>query len=103
MSEDWRLEFFTFATVFARRKPCTPTVRACSPGWEHDHCVACWTKLAEPHVSGEDVVHKGYATTSDFVRGREYEWVCVQCFEQFKEHMACIDVTLKVSDWPATA
>ncbi len=40
-----------------------------------------------------DVVHEGYATTTDFVRGAEYDWVCVPCFELFCEVMGWKDVS----------
>jgi hypothetical protein len=67
--------------------------RAYSPEWDHDHCAACWVRLAEPELGCTDAVHEGYATCDDFIRGAEYEWVCPACFEAFAERMAWIDAT----------
>ena len=57
--------------------------RAFRLGWEHDHCVACWARLAEPPSADPEAVHEGYATTSAYARGENYEWVCPPCFAQF--------------------
>jgi hypothetical protein len=94
MSKDWRLEHletqpYLRGVAFAR-KP----YREYRPGWAHDHCVACWAKLeAESSDSEPDSLHEGYATTDSFVRGAEYEWVCVPCFEEFAATMAWVDET----------
>jgi hypothetical protein len=61
------------------------------PGWDHDHCAACNKKLAEPGIEGADVVHEGYATTSDYEKGADYEWVCVECFCDFKDDMSWME------------
>ena len=93
--KDWRLELletqpYLRGVAFAR-KPC----RAPSPGWNHDHCSACWAALVEPDIRGADFIHEGYATTAEFVRGQDYNWVCVPCFEQFSAIMGWRDVTLQ--------
>jgi hypothetical protein len=44
-----------------------------SESWDHDHCAACWVKLAESE--GPDVQHEGYATCEDYPKGACYEWV----------------------------
>jgi hypothetical protein len=92
MSKDWRLEnleglAFLHGVSFTR-KPYRPY----PPGWEHDHCAACWVTLAEPPLEGEDVVHEGYATNEDYIHGVEYDWVCVSCFDLFRDHMAWIEI-----------
>jgi hypothetical protein len=51
-----------------------------------------------PGFEQEGVVHEGYATTADFVRGAEYEWACVSCFEQFREAMGWKDVTTSLRE-----
>jgi hypothetical protein len=57
-----------------------------------DHCAACWATLTEPGIEGENFLHEGYATTAEYVRGAEYEWVCVPCFERFGADMAWVDL-----------
>jgi hypothetical protein len=93
VSKDWRLENLETQPYLRGVSLARKMYRAYRPGWDHDHCVGCWTKLAEPGIEGADVVHEGYATTAEFVRGAEYEWACVSCFEAFSEAMGWIDVT----------
>src|SRR5262245_28368448 len=47
------------------------------PAWDHDHCAFCWAKLMEE--DHPEVHHEGYNTED------EYRWVCLQCFEDFRE------------------
>jgi hypothetical protein len=98
MTKDWRLEnletFPHMRGVKFVRKP----YRAYRPGWEHDHCNGCWTTLTEPGYEGEDIVHEGYATTAEYVYGAEYDWVCIPCFEEFRETMEWVDVTPRISN-----
>ena len=94
MTKDWRLENLEdpprLRDVSFVRKP----YREYRPGWDHDHCAGCWTKLAEPElIQGDDIVHEGYATTSAYEMGAEYVWVCVTCFQLFREDMGWRDVT----------
>jgi hypothetical protein len=98
MTKDWRLEHlqtqpYLHGVSFVRK-----LYRAPRPGWNHDHCVACWATLAEPNIVGADIVHEGYATTDDFVRGADYDRVCVPCFQQFCEVMAWKDATPLISN-----
>jgi hypothetical protein len=51
-----------------------------SETWDHDHCSACWAKVAE--FGGPDIQHEGYATCDE--RGAGYEWICCECFEDLK-------------------
>jgi hypothetical protein len=93
MTKDWRLQHletqpFLRGVAFARKPYRNP-----SPSWDHDHCVACWARLAEPDLKGPDIIHGGFATTKDFVRGENYEWVCAACFELFRNAMEWRDVT----------
>jgi hypothetical protein len=88
MTKDWRLQHLEtqpyLRGVSFVRKP----YRAPRPRWDHDHCVACWAKLAEPgYLENPDIVPEGYATTAEFVRGADYDWVCSECFHQFRELM----------------
>lgn len=98
MKKDWRLEQlearpYLRGVAFAR-KP----YRAPNREWDHDHCTACWTTLAEAHIKRADIIHEGYATTEEFARGPDYEWLCVPCFEEFSAVMKWRDVTPAVSD-----
>jgi hypothetical protein len=61
-----------------------------SETWDHDHCAACFAKFAE--FEGPDILHVGYATTSEFSRGADYAWVCPTCFEDLKEEMGWVAV-----------
>jgi hypothetical protein len=54
-----------------------------SEAWDHDHCSACWAKLAE--FDGPDIQHEGYATGGK--RGTGYEWICCECFEDLKSDL----------------
>jgi hypothetical protein len=91
--KDWRLVHLEtqpyLRGVAFTRKP----YRKWSPTWDHDHCVACWMTLAEPPMTGSNIVHDGYATTKEFVRGENYDWVCAPCFELFRGDMGWRDVT----------
>ncbi len=53
--------------------------------WDHDHCAACWAKFAE--WDGPDILHDGYATTAEYDKGEDYEWVCPTCFVELREQM----------------
>lgn len=91
MSKDWRLQHletqpYLRGVCFLRKPYKRPR-----PEWDHDHCVACWAKLAEPEMESEDVIHEGYATTASYVRGADYEWVCPTCFEEFKSDMGWVE------------
>jgi hypothetical protein len=89
MTRDWRLEHLEtqpyLRGVCFERKPYRPP----RPGWEHDHCAGCWAKLAQAGdaTAGADLVHEGYATCADFMRGADYEWVCIPCFDRFAAAM----------------
>jgi len=47
----------------------------------------------EPSVSGEGIIHEGYAVTADYPHGADYEWICPDCFELGKDQMNWRDVT----------
>jgi hypothetical protein len=55
------------------------------PGWDHDHCAACWAKFSD---SIADTLREGYATGPDYPLGAGYEWVCDECFSKLKDRMA---------------
>ena len=91
--KDWRLEHletqpYLRGVAFVRKPYRRP-----KPTWDHDHCVACWATLTEPHMKGADFIYEGYATTADYVRGADYDWVCAPCFGLFRDAMDWKDVT----------
>jgi len=64
-----------------------------SPRWDHDHCVACWAKFMEQDDPTEEIEHEGWTTTALYIHGARYEWVCLQCFADFREAMGWVDVS----------
>ena len=82
MSDDWRIDnarHLKGLTLHFRqwKRP--------RPDWDHDHCAACYVKLAD--FDAPDVQRSGYATGADYPKGAGYEWVCVECFRDLKEAM----------------
>jgi hypothetical protein len=79
---DWRLqgqERYLHGVTLVRRRY---RAYAENPSWDHDHCVFCQAKfMVEDHP---DVLHEGYATIDD------YWWICVTCFEDFKQRFSWI-------------
>ena len=67
--------------------------RAYRPGWDHDHCAVCGVKLMESGTEGEGIIHEGYATTSQYELGKDYEWLCADCFSISKDEMGWRDAT----------
>lgn len=48
------------------------------PGWEHDHCEFCGTKISQH----EGDTHFAWSTTDSMY------WVCPDCFTDFKNEFA---------------
>jgi hypothetical protein len=71
-----------------QRKP----YRLYREGWDHDHCAGCGAKFALEDDPSEPVYREGYATCADYVHGAEYDWVCVNCFAEFKDAMGWVEV-----------
>ncbi len=86
LEKDWRLENLETQEMrgvrFQRMR-----YREYRPGWDHDHCVACWAKFAEFDDPNEPIQHEGYTTCADYEHGAEYDWVCLECFSLFKDAM----------------
>jgi hypothetical protein len=110
---DWDWQQYKFDNLselkgcsFQKRKYLQP-----SPGWDHDHCLGCSAKFMEPEATREqDVLHEGYVAhlkpeapakirvqrpdgtfaevdlpPEPLENGMTLEWVCEDCFEQFKQ------------------
>jgi hypothetical protein len=92
MTDDWRLENLKMAPRLRRLIFLKKPYAAYRPGWDHDHCAACNKTLAEPGIDGADIVHEGYATTANYEKGADYEWICVECFRDFKDFMGWREV-----------
>jgi hypothetical protein len=74
--EDWRLSFlgrYMEGATFFRAAYTQP-----SKEWDHDHCMGCWAKFAEPGYP-EQVLHEGYNTDDG------PWWLCEACFQDFRE------------------
>lgn len=66
--------------------------KAYRPGWDHDHCAACWAKFAENTADLEPVEREGFATDDTYRHGADYDWICPTCFELFKAEMGWEEV-----------
>jgi len=55
-------------------------------GWDHDHCAGCMATFS--NAPGVDSLHEGWAVTSDYPKGADYEWLCADCFELLKESLS---------------
>jgi hypothetical protein len=79
---DWRVDMAKrlFGQQLVRKRYV-----ALSEDLEHDHCAACWQKLAERGML--DAEHWGYATTDDYPHGAEYEWICATRFNELHDVM----------------
>lgn len=93
MADDWRAEMLETVPFLRGQSFVRKPYRAYRPGWEHDHCAVCGVTPAEPGVEADGIVHEGYATTSDYSHGENYEWVCSECFSASKGVMDWKDVT----------
>jgi hypothetical protein len=92
-AKDWRLQHLEHQPYLRGVSFIRKTYRAYRPGWEHDHCAACWQEFVEPGVEADGAIHEGYATTDDYEKGAEYDWVCPACFEAFASDMDWRDLT----------
>ena len=76
LNDDWRLQNATpglQGSGVRHRRYSMPR-----PDWDHDHCILCWQKLAEPSVP--DSVHEGYVLSND-------DWLCTECYDLFAERL----------------
>jgi hypothetical protein len=77
---DWRLQgqerYLTGVPLIKRAYRQNAT----NPNWDHAHCEFCFAEFSL--VPNEDTLREGYATADD------YHWVCVRCFEDFKDMFA---------------
>ena len=80
--QDWR---FDLAKHLRGQKLVRKKYSLYSVTWDHDHCAACSAKFTDQ--DGPDHLHEGYATGPGYPKGEDYEWVCLQCFEDLKDDM----------------
>jgi hypothetical protein len=78
-ADQWRVDFAHRLAGVKRHKR---QYARYSETWDHDHCAACMAKFAE--LDGPDILHEGYATGDDDVKGANYEWVCAKCFTELQ-------------------
>lgn len=91
MSQDWRAELLETIPYLRGASFVRKVYTAYGAEWHHDHCAVCGVKLAELGSTDSEVRHEGYATTSDYQHGEDYEWVCTECFEACKANMSWKD------------
>jgi hypothetical protein len=84
--------------------------QALTAEWEHEHCAFCFRKFLDPAYSDahrqvlKDQPDKhadaGYTTVgSDSVKAGA-EWICQQCFEDFKDEFRWSVAKTDPSSWP---
>lgn len=93
MSEEWRAGVLATLQYLQGQSFVRKSYQAYRVNWDHDHCAVCGVKLMEPRAEVEDVLHEGYATTSDYQHGEAYDWVCAECFAASKDVMGWSDAT----------
>ena len=93
MAEDWRRDVLETLPYLRGQSFARKPYKAYRADWEHDHCAVCGVKLMEPGVDGEDIKHEGYAITSEYQHGGDYEWVCAECFAASQDVMDWKDAT----------
>lgn len=72
--------------------------RARSPEWEHDHCTFCWMKFVDPETGPEqrelvesgEALEAGFTTTGAYRKGARYEWICRNCFDDFRDEFGWV-------------
>jgi hypothetical protein len=114
---DWQLYKFEQLSevrghTFSRRD-----YKPLSTEWEHEHCLGCWAKFVDSSYyapnDDHEIYHDGFVTyaKSDWTAASEAEveaeakqkglnvtiqpsvngqfeiWVCMKCFEQFRDHL----------------
>lgn len=93
MSDEWRTKMLETLPYLHGQSFILKPYKAYRANWEHDHCAVCGVKLMEAGAEGENLLHEGYATTSDYLHGEDYEWVCAECFAASKDAMHWRDAT----------
>ncbi|MBV9992723.1 MAG: hypothetical protein JOZ72_15695 [Alphaproteobacteria bacterium] len=89
--DDWRLQHLRTQPYLRGVRFTKKPYKAYRPDWDHDHCAACWTKFAEHDVDHEPTLREGFATTEDYARGEDYDWVCSVCFGLFRDEMEWVE------------
>src|SRR4051812_18030103 len=88
--EDWRLtgQENCLADITLVRLPYVQW----SEGSDHDHCEFCWAKFMPAGVESTEAAHAGKPMQREGYRNENidgqkdhYWWVCVGCFEDFKD------------------
>lgn len=84
---DWRLSMGQGEGMLDKEFQYREFVKP-SERWEHEHCKFCGHKFMENPNGLKDCSKQGYCSTDD----RE-DWVCEECFDDFKEmfHWKVVD------------
>jgi len=92
MEKDWRYEHLQTQPYLLGVRWEMKVYKAPHADWDHDHCVGCWAKFMENDSPVEPIEHTGYATTAEYPKGAQYEWVCKKCFADFSDAMGWTEV-----------
>lgn len=80
--KDWRLDF---VEPLRGQRLVWSKYRQPRPEWNHDHCLGCGATFTE--LEGPEYLHYGYVTGPEYSHGKEYEWICAQCFNDLAPTM----------------
>lgn len=76
-------DIYPVGTVLERRPYKAPKA-----AWDHDHCIFCWAKFVDPHLSEASrraIQGDPEILTSGYTKESVGEWVCPSCFDEFAE------------------
>jgi len=91
--DDWRIDLLNTCKDLKGARLRCKTWRAPRADWNHDHCSVCSAKIRDKADLAQGEYLEGYATCEGFKRGADYEWVCVECFRDFKDCMGWQEAT----------
>ena len=91
--DDWRIDLLNTCKHLKGVGLRFKAWRAPRPGWDHDHCSVCTAKIRDKADLAQGEYPDGYATCADFKRGADHDWVCVECFHDFKDRMGWYETT----------
>jgi hypothetical protein len=77
MTDDWRL--MGQESFLTGREMRRAIWWSDQDGWDHDHCEFCSAEISDD-TTGHSDFNEGWVTNDD-----SFTWVCVDCFEDFRE------------------
>ena len=80
--KDWRIDL---VESLRSQRLVWSEYRQPSPEWDHDHCLGCGATFSE--LDSPEYLQHGYTTGAEYSHGKEYEWICSQCFADLAQFM----------------